>query len=70
MKMKQTDRMENLLNWLDKEKIRDKRDLEKNKNDFIKEIKKIKKEDIFISKKEEQKPFTLWQKIRKMIWGL
>lgn len=68
--MKQTDRMENLLNWLDKEKIRDKRDLEKNKNDFIKEIKKIKKEDIFISKKEEQKPLTLWQKIRKMIWGL
>lgn len=68
--MKQTDRLENLLNWLDKEKVRDKKDLEKSKIDFIKEIKKIKKEEIFITKHIEEKPLTLWQKIRKMIWGL
>lgn len=67
--MKQTDRLENLLNWLDKEKIRDKNEIEKSKSDFIKEIKKIKKEDIFIEEKE-QKTLTLWQKITRMIWGL
>lgn len=66
--MKHTDRMEKLLNWLDSEKTKDRRELDKNKNDFIKEIKKISKEDIFINSKVERK-LTLWQRIRKTIWG-
>ena len=68
MKMKQTDRLEQLASWLDKEKLRDKKEIEKNKIDFINQIKGLKKEDIF---KEEiiQTKLSLWQRIRRTIWG-
>jgi len=68
MKMKQTDRLEKLLNWLDKEKLRDNKELEKNKYDFIKEIKGLNKEDIF-SKQTVETKLTLWERIRRTIWG-
>jgi len=68
MKMKQTDRLEKLLNWLDKEKLRDTKELEKNKYNFISEIKGLKKEDIFRKQTVETK-LTLWQRIRRTIWG-
>ena len=66
--MKQTDRLDKLLNWLDKEKLRDNKEIEKNKYDFIKEIQGLKKEDIFVKQTVETK-LTLWQRIRKTIWG-
>jgi hypothetical protein len=66
--MKQTDRLEKLLNWLDKEKLRDNKELEKNKYDFINEIKGLSKEDIF-SKQIVETKLTLWQRIRRTIWG-
>jgi hypothetical protein len=66
--MKQTDRLEKLLNWLDKEKLRDTKELEKNKYNFISEIKGLKKEDIFRKQTVETK-LTLWQRIRRTIWG-
>lgn len=59
MKMKQTDRLEKLLNWLDKEKLRDTKELEKNKYNFISEIKGLNKEDIFRKQTVETK-LTLW----------
>ena len=68
MKMKQTDRLEKLLNWLDKEKLKDTKELEKNKYNFISEIKGLNKEDIFRKQTVETK-LTLWQRIRKTIWG-
>jgi hypothetical protein len=68
MKMKQTDRLEKLLNWLDKEKLKDTKELEKNKYNFISEIKGLNKEDIFRKQIVETK-LTLWQRIRKTIWG-
>jgi hypothetical protein len=68
MKMKQTDRLEKLLNWLDKEKLRDTKELEKNKYNFISEIKGLNKEDIFRKQTVETK-LTLWQRIRRTIWG-
>ena len=68
MKMKQTDRLEKLLSWLDKEKLRDKKELEKNKHDFISEIKGLSKEDIFRKQTVDTK-LTLWQRIRRTIWG-
>lgn len=68
MKMKQTDRLEKLLNWLDKEKLRDTKELEKNKYDFISEIKGLNKEDIFHKQTVETK-LTLWERIRRTIWG-
>ena len=66
--MKQTDRLEKLLSWLDKEKLRDKKELEKNKHDFISEIKGLSKEDIFRKQTVDTK-LTLWQRIRRTIWG-
>jgi len=66
--MKQTDRLEKLLNWLDKEKLRDNKELEKNKYDFINQIKGLNKEDIFLKQRVETK-LTLWQRIRRTIWG-
>jgi hypothetical protein len=66
--MKQTDRLEKLLNWLDKEKLRDTKELEKNKYNFISEIKGLNKEDIFRKQTVETK-LTLWQRIRRTIWG-
>lgn len=66
--MKQTDRLEKLLNWLDKEKLRDTKELERNKHNFINEIKGLNKEDIF-SKQIVETKLTLWQRIRRTIWG-
>jgi hypothetical protein len=60
--------LEKLLNWLDKEKLRDTKELEKNKYNFISEIKGLKKEDIFRKQTVETK-LTLWQRIRRTIWG-
>ncbi len=65
--MKQTDKLEKLLSWLDKEKLRDNKEIEKNKHDFIKEIKGLNKEEIF--KKNIETKLTIWQRIRKTIWG-
>jgi hypothetical protein len=55
------------LSWLDKEKLRDNKEIEKNKHDFIKEIKGLNKEEIF--KKNIETKLTIWQRIRKTIWG-
>ena len=56
-----------IVSWLNTEKTKDKTELEKDKSDFIKSIKQIKKEDIFENK---VKKLTLWQKIRKVLMGI
>jgi hypothetical protein len=61
-------RKETLLNWLNKEKTRDRKEVELNKNKFISEIKQLKKEDMFF-KTEEKPNYTLWQKIKILLWG-
>lgn len=63
---KKTDRYQTILNWLDKEKRKDKVQLEKSKMDFIEQIKKVNKSDIFEPKKPK---LTLWQKIKMIILG-
>lgn len=65
--MKQTDRSEKLLNWLEKEKTKDKLQLEKSKMDIVNQLKGVDKELLFV--KPETK-LTLWQRIRRAIWGL
>lgn len=60
------DRYQTILNWLDKEKKKDKVQLEKSKMDFIEQIKKINKSEIFEPKKPK---LTLWQKIKMIILG-
>jgi hypothetical protein len=47
-----------------KEVNKDNLELEREKENFIKEIKKIKKEDIVSPKKEK---LTLWQRIKKVL---
>lgn len=59
------DRSQKLLDWLNKEKKKDQIQLDREKEKIISEIKKYSKNDFF----PEPKKLTLWQKIRKIIWG-
>jgi len=52
------------LEWLQNEISKDNIEINKDKEIFIKEIKKYKKEDFFVTKK-----LTFWQKIKKIILG-
>jgi len=63
--MSKTDRSQQLLNWLNSEKFKDQRDLDHHKNDFISNIKKIKKEELF----KGPEKVSIWKKIRIMILG-
>lgn len=54
------------LDWYNNELVKDRLELDKEKNDFINEIKQLKKEDIIISK---PKKLTFWQKLKKIILG-
>jgi hypothetical protein len=63
--MSKTDRSQQLLNWFNSEKLKDQRELDRNKQKIVNDIKKIKKEDLF------PKPvkLTLWQKIKVILLG-
>jgi hypothetical protein len=63
--MSKTDRNQQLLNWLDNEKIKDKIQLEKSKEKIISEITSLKKEEMF----KQPKKLSLWTKIRMVILG-
>lgn len=56
---------ERLLKWLNKEKVKDKVEIDSEKKKFIEDIRKISKEELFYKKKK----LTLWNKIKVMIWG-
>jgi hypothetical protein len=49
-----------------REMSRDKIDLEKEKNDFIQRIKKLKKEEIL---PEKPKKISLWQRLKMTLMG-
>lgn len=53
------------LDWFQKELMKDKNELEKEKEDFIKQIKQLKKEDI-VPKVEK---LSLWKRIKKVLMG-
>lgn len=63
--MSKTDRSQQMLNWLNSEKLKDQRQLDKEKQKIIKEMKGMKKEDLF------PKPIklSLWQKIKILLLG-
>lgn len=65
--MSKTEKYQKILNWLEKEKEKDKIQLEKSKADIVNQLKGISKEHMFI---EQKTKLTLWKKIRKTIWGL
>lgn len=54
---------ERMMNWLQESLKKDEIDIEKDKMNFINEIRKFKKEDIVPKPKKK----TLWQKIRKVL---
>ena len=66
-KMK-TESQEKVLNLYSQEINKDKIELDKIKNDFIKDIKNIKKETIF--KEVVTKKLTLWERIKKVLTGI
>jgi hypothetical protein len=63
--MSKTDRGQQLLNWFNSEKLKDQRELDRNKQKIVNDIKKIKKEDLF----PKPKKLTLWQKIKVILLG-
>ena len=63
--MSKTNRDQQLLNWLENEKIKDSLEIRKSKEKIAKEIKELKKEEIFVKKEKK----SIWKKIRVMIWG-
>ena len=56
---------ERILNWLEKEKQKDKIDVESEKNKIIKDIKKISKDEIF----SKPKKLSLWKRILRLFMG-
>jgi len=57
------------LKWLETQVKKDEANLQREKEDFISSLKKLKKEDI-LPKVEERKKLTLWQKIKRVLMGL
>lgn len=54
-----------LLDWLNNEKKKDSSEIEKQKKDFVNQIRAMKKEDLFKKRKK-----TLWMRIKNLIWGI
>ena len=63
--MSKTDRSQQLLNWFNSEKLKDQRALDREKEKIVKEIKKMKKDDLF------PKPIklSLWKRIKIILLG-
>ena len=63
--MSKTDRSQQLLNWFNSEKLKDQRELDREKEKIVKQIKGIKKDDLF------PKPIklSLWKKIKIILLG-
>lgn len=57
------------LKWLETQMTKDNKELEIEKNQFIENIKKLKKEDI-LPKVVVPKKLTLWQKLKRVLMGL
>lgn len=62
-----TQRNLKILNWVQSEKNKDLKELEQEKLNFIKDLKKFKKEDLFV--KPEKPKMTLWKKIKLILLG-
>ena len=63
--MSKTDRSQQLLNWLNSEKLKDQRELDNTKKKLISDIKKINKEEMF----PKPKKLSIWKKIKIILLG-
>ena len=63
--MSKTDRSQQLLNWFNSEKLKDQRELDRQKEKIVREIKGLKKDELF------PKPvkLSLWKKIKIILLG-
>lgn len=63
--MSKTDRGQQLLNWFNSEKLKDQRELDREKEKIVKQIKGIKKDELF------PKPIklSLWKRIKIILLG-
>jgi hypothetical protein len=63
--MSKTDRSQQLLNWFNSEKLKDQRELNREKEKIVKQIKGMKKDDLF------PKPIklSLWKRIKIILLG-
>lgn len=60
------ERNQKLLKWLENEQLKDKKELDIEKQNLINQLKKLKKEDLL---PEKPKELTLWQRIKKVLMG-
>jgi hypothetical protein len=61
-----TKKKSKIVKWFNDEVNKDQIELNKQKEDFIQEIKKLKKQDIL---PEKPKKLTLWNRIKKVLMG-
>jgi hypothetical protein len=63
--MSKTDRSQQLLNWFNSKKLKDQRELDREKEKMVKQIKGIKKDNLF------PKPvkLSLWKRIKIILLG-
>jgi hypothetical protein len=63
--MSKTDRGQQLVNWFNSEKLKDKREVDREKEKIIKQIKGMKKDELF------PKPvkLSLWKRIKIILLG-
>jgi hypothetical protein len=63
--MSKTDRSQQLLNWFHSEKLKDQRELDREKEKIINQIKGVKKENLFPTPVK----LSLWRKIKIILLG-
>jgi len=63
--MSKTDRSQQILNWFNSETLKDKRELDRQKEKIVREIKGLKKDELF------PKPvkLSLWKRIKIILLG-
>lgn len=63
--MSKTDRSQQMLNWFNSEKLKDQRELDRQKEKIVREIKGLKKDELF------PKPvkLSLWKRIKIILLG-
>lgn len=63
--MSKTDQSQRLLRMVESEEIKNSHQVEKIKQDYINQIRKIKKEEMFPLPKK----ISLWTKLKLILWG-
>lgn len=59
--------MENMMLWFKKQQLSDSRDIKKSKDDIIESITKINPHEIK-NTTQNKKSYSLWQRIKKVLW--